>query len=67
MIFWRKIDLLWVSISLNAWHLSLGERLRELGILFGGDWGRKGYCRIWASVREPFRGQRETLLHEDFC
>lgn len=39
MIFWRKIDLLWVSVSLDAWHLSLGKRLHELGILFGGDCG----------------------------
>lgn len=37
MIFWRKIDLLWVSVSLDAWHLSLGKRLLELGILFGRD------------------------------
>jgi len=39
MIFWIKIDPPWVSVSLNAWHLSLGKGLRELGILFGGDCG----------------------------
>ena len=53
MIFWReKIDLLWVSVSLNAWRLSLDKSLCETEVLLDGDYGSlMGYCGIGASAR----------------
>jgi len=64
MIFWReKIDLLWVSVSLNAWRLSLDKSLGEMETLFYGDYGGLGgYCGIGASA-----GSGQTPLHKDFC